>query len=63
MAEELLAGGQPMLAEYVDHAGLKSLLKDFFDNNESSQRVWSMLSAEVWLRAYFGEKIETSVLS
>jgi asparagine synthase (glutamine-hydrolysing) len=62
VTEELLGSGQPQLARFVDSRGLKTLLADFNQGSASALRLWGMLSAEVWLRTYFGDKIEMSIL-
>jgi asparagine synthase (glutamine-hydrolysing) len=62
VAEELLGSGGAMLEQFVEPGGLKSLLVDFESGRASPQRLWGMLSAEVWLRTYFGDKIDVTLL-
>lgn len=51
-----------MLEQFVEPGGLKSLLVDFESERASPQRLWAMLSAEVWLSTYFGDKIDVAPL-
>jgi asparagine synthase (glutamine-hydrolysing) len=62
IAEELLGAGSSKLEQFVDPVGLQSLLVDCAKGQASPQRVWTMLSTEIWLRTYFGEKIDATIL-
>ena len=62
VAEDLLGSGRPMLEQFVDPGGLKALLKESANEIAAPQRLWTMLGTEIWLRTFFGDQVDATVL-
>ena len=62
LVQEIFFDSTPMLAEYVDLAGLRAHMGRVADPRSDLRRMWLFLSAELWMRQYFGASVDVQPL-